>query len=879
MSVITATVSADTGIYGVPRLPSRFVERGRLLELLDQPAPLTLVRTPAGFGKTALVSHWARRRQRQGVWVTIDAHCASRLDFWRRVDALLDPAGVRFGGRSTFAAHGDLRGSVLALGAALSSPMILVIDSFDRISDGEVVDDLLALVRHSDHVRLVVLTRTEGTLEDPAVQLEFQPHVIDGRHLRLTREETKRVLTQAGADRIDPGVVQEVTGGVPFAVRVVGLEATPADSPATLAGRLNRYVLKSVHHSYGRSAFARFLLRTSPAEELNVEIAAALAKVTPAAAARHLAQAEADGLGLWTKNSVAGADSRFSFVPMVRSALWSELRRASPDKAKELSRRYACWSMSQGDHYASVCAAVRGGDLALASKAMRRGFFSVSTSDSARTVEALEAIPRRMLREHPVLALFLATQYNATGIGRAKARDMFKFAAASAAQLWRTEQGDEAERFSLAVVETLSSRMIGRTEVAVAAAGRVLQLYRALSPAARRELDELLTPVLMLVGNQFWQVAEVGRALEVYAEADRVATSQAADVFTVPLLAAGAATVGHMPTALEWLERARKLEWPPDEKDDYLGCPYHLAEAIAALERFDLAAAAEHVRAVERALPAVEYWSWFTPIQAYLDAAGGRPHAALVRMRALLDDVNRPPLTPQLRAVHDVVTGLLHVSAGELVLAERAVGTHPKAALGGLVVRALSALASDAADQAFAITRALQSQPRNARFTAVALLLHAAAAVRLGERAVARISVERAAALMDLNGIRTPLTFLPPGDLRAVAELGVLPPDWLTGVPHLFPDAAPRYELTPRELRLLKRLATTDGTLIELAADLHVSVNTLRAQRASLYRKLGVSSRSEAVCVAESAGLLTDVVMRPSVLPQQSSPRSRLGLL
>ncbi len=61
--------------------------------------------------------------------------------------------------------------------------------------------------------------------------------------------------------------------------------------------------------------------------------------------------------------------------------------------------------------------------------------------------------------------------------------------------------------------------------------------------------------------------------------------------------------------------------------------------------------------------------------------------------------------------------------------------------------------------------------------------------------------------------------------------------------------------LSPAELRLLPYLQT-HLTLAEIAGRLFVSHNTVRSQVGSIYRKLGASSRSDAVQQATSVGLL-----------------------
>jgi LuxR family maltose regulon positive regulatory protein len=63
--------------------------------------------------------------------------------------------------------------------------------------------------------------------------------------------------------------------------------------------------------------------------------------------------------------------------------------------------------------------------------------------------------------------------------------------------------------------------------------------------------------------------------------------------------------------------------------------------------------------------------------------------------------------------------------------------------------------------------------------------------------------------------------------------------------------------LTPAELRLLPLLAT-QLSFREIADQLFLSVHTVKAQVTSIYRKLAVSSRTQAIEQARSLGLLPD---------------------
>src|SRR5262245_55554419 len=74
----------------VPAPPARLVHRDRLSALLDtDPAPVTLVCAPAGYGKTTLLSTWARGMRTSGgrpvAWVHLDADDDDPFRLWSAI--------------------------------------------------------------------------------------------------------------------------------------------------------------------------------------------------------------------------------------------------------------------------------------------------------------------------------------------------------------------------------------------------------------------------------------------------------------------------------------------------------------------------------------------------------------------------------------------------------------------------------------------------------------------------------------------------------------------------------------------------------------------------------------------------------------------------
>jgi LuxR family transcriptional regulator, maltose regulon positive regulatory protein len=83
--------------------------------------------------------------------------------------------------------------------------------------------------------------------------------------------------------------------------------------------------------------------------------------------------------------------------------------------------------------------------------------------------------------------------------------------------------------------------------------------------------------------------------------------------------------------------------------------------------------------------------------------------------------------------------------------------------------------------------------------------------------------------------------------------------------PVVQPSGGRHSTLTQRELSILRYLRTSMPNA-EIAAELFVSVNTVKTHTASIYRKLGVSGRREAIRKAEGLGLFASAGMRDQVL-------------
>src|SRR4051812_7464340 len=79
--------------FYIPVPPNTLINRSRLSVLLDKSLshPFTLVSAPAGFGKTTLLSTWARSLQDYNpLWISLDEEDNNPRLFWTYVLSALD---------------------------------------------------------------------------------------------------------------------------------------------------------------------------------------------------------------------------------------------------------------------------------------------------------------------------------------------------------------------------------------------------------------------------------------------------------------------------------------------------------------------------------------------------------------------------------------------------------------------------------------------------------------------------------------------------------------------------------------------------------------------------------------------------------------------
>jgi LuxR family maltose regulon positive regulatory protein len=249
-----------------------------------------------------------------------------------------------------------------------------------------------------------------------------------------------------------------------------------------------------------------------------------------------------------------------------------------------------------------------------------------------------------------------------------------------------------------------------------------------------------------------------------------------------------------------------------------------------------------------------------------------RATALLMEGIAHLLDGRTDEAEPILARVDDLADQLGATPAAAAAFGQRAIIAMERRQweeAGRLADRALAALAAGHLDDyvmaAFVHTVAAraalrQGDPARAReHLAHAVHLRPLLTSSMPHRSVQTL-LELAQAYLALDDVAGARAVLRQADeiIRQRPDLGVLPgqaADLRATLDRVGQGTLGASSLTAAELRLLP-LLSTHLTLLEIGERLHLSRNTVKTQSVSIYRKLGVSSRSEAMQRVRELGLL-----------------------
>lgn len=864
-----------------PRVPPSFVGRARVHEMLDRGTerPLTVISAGAGWGKTLATASWAAAEPAVGpvAWISLDPSDNEPRAFWaffvRAVrHAVVVPADNPLAELAPGLGNESAGLQRLVAGLEqLPTPVVVVLDDFHLIDDASVLEGVASLLRRPlEQLRLVIVTRSDPPI--PLHRLRTADELSEIRTRDLAFDETDAVAMLA-ADKLDVELddVQLLvrrTEGWPAGMRLAALFLGRRDqdrSPASFAGddqAVTDYLVGEVLSSQPPEV-QRFLLQTSVAERVSSGLAEAL---TGEPRAQHhlesLERSNAFVVGL------GPGREWFRYHALLREVLQHRLRVDDPAAPADLHRRAAVWFAAHARPLDAMRHAADAEDWSLLGDLFVTHALALTVSaDRAAVDRVLARIPRERLADSPALALCAAARLMHAGRFEEMARHL-ELAAAS------SPDGSSVTTVAWLLLSTAYLRSTGDIRGARDAAARAIQHLSGVE-SSLPGADLYLPVALNNLGSALLWEASPAEAAQRLLEALAIIDGTRLDAARINALAhlslvdAGEGRLrqgaSHATEAVELVE-ARGWEPLPQAATAYLALAlihFRHNEVNEALRRLG------HARAAAAHEPAAR---WAVELAgARMEVSLGRVDEAQQRLAALRSDSTpwQPP------AFLERWLLFAHV--------EHAIARHePGAAIERLQVS--SARAAPSSEEQLCLAQALlaQGDVRAADEVLASLrandadsgsavdiwLLTALVADRQREDNRATEALGRALDLARPENVRRPFFEHNRGHVvRLLTLLGQLEPDQDAFARGLLAELQPDVKstsadvltepLTERELVVLRFLPTM-MTNSEIAAELFVSVNTVKAHLKRIFRKLGVPSRREAVHRAREIGLLSD---------------------
>ena len=854
--------------------PHLVIDRPRVVHLIEtgSSAPLCIVRAPRMVGKTIALQQWAQETSRDTAWLVLEYGQPNDEVFWQQ---LLQVVEAKLG-RDAGASHGiEHRGqaaavpandpvSTVAAALAGAEPFTVIIENFHFVTNAALERDLARLLTLAPELSFIVTARSALDIERTQLSVGLDVYIVDTEDLIFTAAEAAQFHANTALADISTEL-NDYFQGNPVAHRtarmVAGDPMPPAGSFADhVKARVGDLVLlESVanREQFQTPELARILALTLPLNHFDAALVRALAPELDNQLEQCISKLLENNI-LISANTSHGVS--YSYRPVLKTAI---TRMMTPEiaacKAQTLETA-ATFELARQEFSPAF-------EYAIANKAYRQASDILIQSglrlfaDSGRVLHrTLPRIPKTQLAKYPLLTVALGVVYNGDNRTRFKGLEHFALALTSTPLLGKSVPS--VERLAIGLARALALRLTGQFKLAASSARTSLKNLHELPLEDRDKLhifESLALSqwglTLLLSGDH--STAE--KALQRAAAAGARMGSSQAQYFPLSLLAYRYALDGDLRTAATYADLAAGTFVESPSMDLYQQTPLAMARAMIELGRLRPEAAANYLAPVLSETATSEFWGRLRIIEARIDLLRGHAGIATGRLTvALARRKDLPALNPGDSIVLAVLETDLLLSAGNASAARTALNKLPVKNPASIIAKARLSLATGAYVEVVELLGA------PIQFATIMQQLEAQILVTIARLHLQNMESVRADLEMISGALATlenhlPLVMLtaPDRELLRTSMQGL-------GVPFLdvptmpaggMPTTLTSITLTPRESTILATLAVT-GDRAEIARLNFVTLNTVKSQLRSLYKKLGVTSRDDALLVAHQENLL-----------------------
>ncbi|MFY9994827.1 MAG: HTH-type transcriptional regulator MalT [Leclercia sp.] len=476
---------------------------------------LALVTSPAGYGKTTLISQWASGKSDLG-WYSLDEGDNQQERFASYLIAAIQQAtnghcvtSEVMVQKRQYASLSSLFSQLFIELAEWHRPLYLVIDDYHLITNPVIHESMRFFLRHQpENLTLVILSRNLPQLGIANLRVRDQLLEVGSQQLSFTHQEAKQFFDCRLTSPIEVAESSRLcddVAGWATALQLIALSARHNNSPAQQSARrlaginashLSDYLVDEVLDSVDQST-RQFLLKSSLLRSMNDAL---IVRVTGEDNGQmRLEEIERQGLFLQRMDD---SGEWFSYHPLFGSFLRQRCQWELAAELPDIHRAAAESWMAQGFPSEAIHHALAAGDAHMLRDILLNHAWSLfNHSELTLLEESLRALPWESLLENPRLVLLQAWlmqsqhRYSEVNTLLARAEQEMKsemdaalhgeFNALRAQVAINDGNPDEAERLAMGALEELPLAHFYSRIVATSVHGEVLHckgdLTRSLS--------------------------------------------------------------------------------------------------------------------------------------------------------------------------------------------------------------------------------------------------------------------------------------------------------------------------------------------------------------------------------------------------------------
>ena len=188
----------------IPERPAHFIERPRLM-LPKDPARISLVCAPAGYGKTTLISAWARQHSLPTAWLSLDSSDNDPTQFLMHLISAIQTQCPEFAQATATTLASKQLPSITGLTRSLLNELChlpqhlcLMLDDLHTIDNSCIHEALSFMVEHQPpQLHLVIASRNTPPFALSRLRAQRQLAEFTTEDLRFSRQEISQFCNQA----------------------------------------------------------------------------------------------------------------------------------------------------------------------------------------------------------------------------------------------------------------------------------------------------------------------------------------------------------------------------------------------------------------------------------------------------------------------------------------------------------------------------------------------------------------------------------------------------------------------------------------------------------------------------------------------------------